>query len=288
MSRKSLMRRFLPKNLWGDRIYGQYMFRRSLGRNPEYPPMKFNDYLFFWKTGGACYDPLVQFTTDKEYAKSYISATVGEKYVIETYRVLRSKEEFKKYSPDRFPCIIKPTHSSGQAVIFSDASTPLNREEMERWFDIDYYRSKREQNYRFLSPKIIVEELFSEDGRTVPNDYKIFCFRGDPKFIQIDLDRYSGHKRNLYDIFWNRIHATLLYPSKQEDDPKPELLDEMLSVARKLSASFEFVRIDLYATATKIKVGELTFVPGAAGEPLNPPEAEYSLGAYFRDREMKQ
>ncbi|MYH36169.1 MAG: hypothetical protein F4160_05145 [Rhodospirillaceae bacterium] len=104
----------------------------------------------------------------------------------------------------------------------------------------------------------------------------------------MDLDRNSGHKRNLYDIFWNRIHATLLYPAKQEDDPKPVLFDEMVTVAQKLSAAFRFVRVDLYATNTEIRVGELTFVPGAAGEPLNPPEAEYTLGRYFKNSDWER
>ncbi|MYH36174.1 MAG: hypothetical protein F4160_05170 [Rhodospirillaceae bacterium] len=186
MGRKSLMRRFLPENLWGDRIYSRYLFRRSLGRNPEFPPEKFNDFLFYWKTDGSCYDPLVQFATDKEFAKVYIEATVGKKYVVETYNILRSKEELEDFSPNQFPCIIKPTHSSGQALVCSDASTYIDLSELKKWFDIDYYKSKREQNYRFLQPKIIVEEFFSEDNHTIPKDYKIFCFRGVPKFLQID------------------------------------------------------------------------------------------------------
>ena len=200
MSRKSLMRRFLPKNLWGDRIYGRYIFRSRLQRDPEFPPVKFNDHLFAWKTSDACYDPLIQFVTDKEYAKLYIAATAGKEYVTKTYRILRSKEDLKEFSLDRFPCILKPTHSSGQVLVCPDASTTLDRAELEKWFEIDYYKSKREPNYRHLAPKIIVEEFFSEDSRTVPNDYKIFCIRGIPKFIQVDGDRFSGHTRNLYDL----------------------------------------------------------------------------------------
>ena len=283
MSRKSLMRRILPKNLWGDRIYGRNMFRRRLGRDPECPPVKFNDHLFAWKTSGTGYDPLMQFVTDKEYAKIYIAATVGKEYVTETYRILRSKEELKGFNLGRFPCILKPTHSSGQALICLDTSTPLDWARMEKWFDINYYRSKREQNYRYLTPKIIVEEFFSEDGRMIPNDHKIFCVRGVPKFIQVDADRYSGHTRNLYDLTWSRIPATYVYPNRDRDDPKPVLLDEMLYVARKLSASFPFVRVDFYATAAGIRVGELTFFPESASGKLEPEEAEYTLGAYFSD-----
>lgn len=283
MSRRSLLRRYLPRNPWGDRVYGRHIFRRRLGRDPEYPPARFNDHLFAWKTSGACYDPLIQFVTDKEYAKLYIAATVGKEYVIKTYRILRGKSELQTLSLDRFPCILKPTHSSGQILVCPDASTPLDREVLAKWFDIDLYRLKREPNYRQLSPKIIVEEFYSEDGRTIPNDHKIFCVGGVLKFIQVDGDRHSNHTRNLYDLSWNRIPAAYVYPNRERDDPRPVLLNEMLDAARKLSAAFPFVRVDFYATETEIRVGELTFFPESASGKLEPEEAEYTLGAFFRD-----
>ncbi|MCY4397032.1 MAG: ATP-grasp fold amidoligase family protein [Rhodospirillaceae bacterium] len=283
MATRKLLRQFLPKNRWGDRIYGRHSFRKRLGRDPVYPPVKFNDHLFAWKTSGACYDPLIQFVTDKEYAKLYIAAIVGEEYVTETYRILQRKKELKELNLDRFPCILKPTHSSGQIMVCGDDSAPLDRTELEKWFEIDYYYSKREPNYRHLSPKIIVEEFFSEDGHTIPKDYKIFCVHGIPKFIQVDGDRFSGHSRNLYDLSWNRIPAVYVYPNRKRDDPRPELLDMMLDAARKLSAAFSFVRVDFYATKTEIRVGELTFFPESASGKLEPEEAENALGAYFSD-----
>ena len=123
-----ILRRLLPKTLWGDRVYGRYNFRRRLGRSPESPPVRFNDHLFAFKTSGAGYDPLIQFVTDKEYAKLYISSVLGEEYVTETYRILRDKGELKTYRPDGFPCVLKPTHSSGQVMICTDATVDLDRE----------------------------------------------------------------------------------------------------------------------------------------------------------------
>ena len=277
-------RRLLPKTPWGDRIYGLYRFYRKFRRFPEKRPRRFNDNLFALKTSGMGYDPLVQFVTDKEYAKLYFSSVLGSEYTIDTYRILRSVEELENYAPDRFPCVVKPTHSSGQAAICTDPSVSLDRDRLRQWFFIDHYLRSREQNYRHLVPKIIVEEFFSEDGRTVPDDYKIFCFRGVPKFVQVDSDRFSGHTRNLYDTSWNRIPASLHYPNRKEDHPKPAMLADLLHAARKLSAAFDFVRVDLYATPSEIRVGELTFVPGNVLERLEPLEAEFTLGAFFSYR----
>ncbi len=274
--------KLLPKTPWGDRFFGRYRFYRRLRRFPENPPVGFNDHLFALKAGGTAYDPRIQYLTDKEYAKQYISSVVGNNYTTETYRILHNREELKAYIPDRFPCIFKPTHSSGQAVICADDSVSLDREELGTWFSIDYYSRSREQNYRHLVPKIIVEEFFSKDGRTVPDDYKVFCFRGVPKLIQVDSGRFSQHTRNLYDTSWVRLPVTYVYPNRTKDDPKPALLGEMLHVAQQLSAPFPFVRVDMYSTESELRVGELTFFPETASGLLSPVEAEFTLGEYFR------
>ena len=202
------MRRILPKSQFGDRLFAYYRFYSRLGRFPEKFPIRFNDHLFALKTSGAGYDPLIQYVTDKEYAKQYITSKVSEKYIIETYHILRNRQQLVNFSPNRVPCVLKPTHSSGQTMICTDSITLFDREIMAKWFDINYYYVSREPNYRYLTPKIIVEEFISDDGQASPNDYKIFCFNGVPKFIQVDRDRFSRHTRNLYDISWVRIPAT--------------------------------------------------------------------------------
>ena len=281
MGSRKLLQWILPKNLWGDRLYSLYIFYRGHRRFPEKRPIRFNDHLFRLKTNGGHYDPIIQFVTDKENAKLYIAATVGEKYVIDTYRILRHPKELDDFYPDRFPCVIKPTHGSGSIMVCTDPTAVLNREELHKWFNINLYQSKREQNCRYLKPKIIVEEFVSENGNTVPADHKIFCFHGVPRFIQVDSDRFSGLTRNFYDTSWNRILMTIKYPAGKREDKRPELLDEMLSVARKLSAPFPFVRVDLYATSTGIRVGELTFIPGGTRQALRPEEFETKWGAYL-------
>lgn len=284
MGTQKFLRKVLPKNLWGDRLYCRYRFYKKLGRLPQSRPTLFNDYLFALKTSGACYDPLIQFVTDKEYAKHYFSSIVGSEFVIETYDILRNRDELEDYVPRKFPCVLKPTHSSGQAVVCIHPHDPFDREALAGWFELDRYRAAREQNYRYLIPKIIVEEYFSEDNRTVPNDYKIFCFDGIPKLIQVDTDRFTSQSQSFYNIEWNRIPVVALYPGKEKDEPKPMLLDRMLELARELSAPFPFVRVDMYATATEIRIGELTFIPWSGLLPLQPAEAEVSWGAFFDRR----
>ena len=89
----------------------------------------------------------------------------------------------------------------------------------------------------------------------MPKDYKLFCFHGVPKMIQVDAERFHRHTRNFYDVRWNRLPVTYLYPRGPEDE-EPPLLEEMLGVASQLASKFSFVRVDLYANRRACLRGE--------------------------------
>ena len=122
---------------------------------------------------------------------------------------------------------------------------------------MSYFLTNREENYRHLAPKVIVEPILF--NTTNINDYKIFCFNGVPKIIQVDIDRFTKHKRNFFDLQWNPANIAIDKVNTTEKIEKPENLDEMINVARKLSEPFrEFIRVDLYTDGKICKVGEIT------------------------------
>ena len=244
-------------------------------------PSRFSDHLFSMKKDGSLLDPLRQFVSDKEYVKYYIGAVVGWQHTVETYKVLYGPDEIDNLELERFPCVLKPTHASGPVLFMTDPNQPLDRELLKNWFGLDYYKRSREQNYKYLRPKVIVEEFFSADGQTVPRDYKIFCFDGVPKLIQVDSDRYTQMSRILYDNDWNRLPVTIKYIGKPEDDPRPAQLEKMLYIATRLSRHFSFVRVDMYTDGVTVKVGELTHSPGSASVHVIPSSGEFTLGRLF-------
>ena len=277
-----LRRRSLPRNAWGDREFSRRRFARRHGRVPNARnPGRLSDYLYKLKTDGTLLDPLRQFVTDKEFAKLYIAQTIGVGYLLETYRILRTADNIEAFVPDRFPCVVKPTHLSGAAMFCTVPEEPADRSLLRKWLATNYYVKSREANYRYLRPKIIVEEFFSEDGVSVPRDYKIFCFGGIPKLVQVDHGRFDHHTRNFYDTDWRRLPMSWHYPPGKEDDERPGALQEMLEVAARLSARFFFVRVDLYALSTGVRVGELTFCPGGANEVMLPDAADIELASLF-------
>ena len=114
------------------------------------------------------------------------------------------------------------------------------------------------------------------------NDYKIFCFDGEPKLIQVDYSRFINHKRNYYTPKWEFINEKVAY----ENDPyaninKPRDLNEMLECARKLSNGFPHVRVDFYNINDRLVFGELTFYHGAGYLKFENEDFERKLGDYW-------
>ena len=279
--RRVIPRRFLPRNAWGDGESARRRFVRRHGRPPSpQKPERLTDYLYRIMVDGSLTDPLRQFVTDKEFAKLYIAHTVGPDYLPETYQVLRNADDIEAFVPDRVPCVVKPTHLSGSVLFHTDPDETIDRNLLRAWLNKGYYRGSRETNYRYLRPKIIVEEFLSEDGVSVPKDYKLFCFHGVPKLIQVDSDRFGEHTRNFYDMRWNRLPMTYHYPAGPEDE-KPPLLEEMSEIASLLAPAFSFVPVDLYASRTRVCAGELTFCPEGANAPILPNAADIELAKLF-------
>ena len=272
--------------------------------------------MFALRVSGALYDPLRQFVTDKEYAKLYVAATVGSRYNIRTFRVLRTKEEVDALELDRYPCVFKPTSGNGMVHVCTGPADLPPRDTLRQWLDVDFYARSREQNYRYLQQKIIVEELLSENGRTPVTEYHIHCFHGRPGVIcfqgrpgasQAESSCFSDHVRgchdpnlkelpvsigfprgarrhyfrNFYDLNWKELPFWIGFPRGARRHPKPPKLDEMLDLAARLSSPFDYIRVDLYATKTDLRVGELTNCPGRAINLVWPPEADYFLGRFF-------
>jgi hypothetical protein len=107
---------------------------------------------------------------------------------------------------------------------------------------------------------VIVEPIVF-DNDNLP-DYKIFCFQGEAKLVQVDINRYIKHERKFYDRDWREMPFTLNLPLYSGSIKKPENLEMMLKIASDLSKNFEFIRIDLYTNGTQLYVGELTSFPG--------------------------
>jgi len=250
----------IPENRFGDNLIAFVTFVRAHRRLPSHKPL-FNDVLYRIKTTHEITDPVRVFVSDKEFVKLFVKAVAGDHFNVPTIKILHTIEEVIEYE---FPsdCCIKPTHLSGE-VILRRKNKPLDLTKIKNWFKSSYYHTNREANYKTLRPKVIVEPLiFGSDNLS---DYKIFCYFGKPKLIQVDIDRYIEHTEKFFDTDWNEMPFSIHFPrSVHCQIEKPRNLDTMLSVASSLSNYFNFVRIDLYSNGDECLVGEITNCPGSA------------------------
>lgn len=273
----------LPRVDLGDQIYIALRFFRMHKRLPQLRrPETFNDHLLQIKISDEILDPMRQMVSDKHLVKNYIASAVGSQYALETYALLSSDSDVDDFEPKTTPCVIKPTHASQNVIFLRSPEDHLDRARMKDWLRMNYYTWGRERNYKHLRKRVIVEEFFSDDGKSVPNDFKVFCFRGEPKMIQVDQARFENHVRNLYTTDWREIPVRYNH-ARGEIIPRPKLLDEMLEVARKAAAPFSFIRVDFFEAQGRLKIGELTNCPDAAHGRFTPRGFDKALGRLFED-----
>jgi len=246
----------LPNNAWGDKVYALIIFVRTHKRLPG-KRLLLSDVLYDIRTSGKLNNPLIEFTTDKEFTKLYIQAVIGHEYTVPTLAVIRSIAELEKYTfpPD---CCIKPTHSSGR-LKFRRSGSDVDIDELKGWWDHSYYRQTREVHYRRLAPKIIVEPIIFE-GEPL-TEYRIFCYQAVPKLILVIKDLLGQPARKIFDSSWNEQSFCINSPRSSEEFKRPINLSEMLKLASKLTepfSPFSLVRIDMYSDGIRILVGEIT------------------------------
>ncbi len=211
-------------------------------------------------------DPKLNSLVDKYEARDYVKKTIGEKYLTKLYGVYNSIEEVPfDELPDKF--VMKLTNGSGYNYLCLNKNNKEIRKikrRFKKWMKVDFYMLGREWAYKDVKNRIICEEFLECDEPYGLNDYKIFCFNGEPKLIQVDYSRFTGHKRNLYTPDWEFIDERVAYENDRNADiPAPKNLTTMLNCARELSKGIPHVRVDFYSIGDRLVFGEMTFYHGA-------------------------
>lgn len=258
------------------------IFRLKCGYWPNlHTPRTFNEKVMWRKL----YDRNEVFTVlaDKLRVREFVRERVGEKYLTDLYGVYDDPRTIDFDSlPRRY--VLKATHDCGSAILVTDGQNVDQArvvEKLSRALRRVYGRDKGEWWYANIPPRILAEEFLNDasfGGSKVPPDFKFFVFQGLVAMIQVDVDRYTDHRRTLYDRQWRKIEATYTYPLGP-DISRPVNLDEMIWVAETLGRDLDFVRVDLYSIGTKrVVFGEMTFAPESGRGPFYPRELDYWLG----------
>lgn len=252
----------LPQAPLFDRLHNLIFFVYSNHRLPKKEGKLFNDYLYFLKNSQDITDIYRQVTSDKILVKDYVASKIGANYTPKTYGIYSSVDEVD-LNKIEFSCVLKPAHGNG-SVIFCSADkqslTGSERETLQAALKTSPYLTQRERNYMHLRKRLICEEMLPA-GKYI-KDYKVFCYNGVAKAIQVNSGRQSTTTMNIYDRNW--VPIDIYYNSVRGSwEDKPKNFDELLTFAEILSNDFEFVRVDFFLSGNRIFVGELTHLPNS-------------------------
>jgi hypothetical protein len=213
---------------------------------------------------------------DKFDVRRFVEERCGKELLVPLIGVYEKADHIDHRSLPN-SCVIKATHGSGWNIMVRD-KTKLDwdstKGQLNEWIGLNYFEETGEPNYKPLRGRIIIEE-YLEDPSGDLKDYKFFCSKGEPRYIQVDSERFADHKRDFYSIDWERMPMREGYMNLPRPLARPARIGDMIAVCKKLSEGFPFVRVDLYLVNDRIYFGELTFTDGNGANMFSP--AEYDL-----------
>jgi len=217
---------------------------------------------------------------DKYEVRQHVATRVGEWPLNDLYGVWEDPADINfEELPDSF--VLKVTSGSGPNILCKEKSL-LNIEEarsqLRSWMRENEYWIGREWAYKDIKPRVICEKFLADDQGHIPSDYKLFCFHGEPRFVQVDTDRFTNHRRDLFGLDWKLLPFQYSYPASDIQVSRPQHLDTMLSLARALSDGFPFVRVDFYSMRERVVFGEMTWYPEGGMGRFNPEKYDLEIG----------
>lgn len=270
--------RWLP-----DATYLKLLYRFKMGHRLDLKnPQTFTEKLQWLKL----YNRKPEYTkmVDKYAVKEYVAKKIGEEYIIPTLGVWDKPEDIDWASlPNKF--VLKTTHGGGGGgvVICKDKATfdkTTAIAKLKESMSSDIYSGLREWPYKDVPKRIIAEKFMAPEKSPAPKDlldFKFFCFNGEPKFLYVSDS--PSHSLAFLNIDWSLTDfGRDDYHPLNKIPERPENLEEMLAIARKLSAGIPHVRVDLYNIDKHIYFGELTLYTGSGYIPFNPKEYDGQLG----------
>lgn len=272
--------KFLPDEFYMKVYYEYYTGKKLDLDNPEEFNAKIQWLKIYYRP------PILNQLVDKYAVRQYVEEKIGVEY-LNTFIALydRASEVDFDALPDAF--VLKATHGYHFNLIVPDKSK-LDRKRarylLRKWqMKNQYWRGGKEWAYKDVPARFLAEEYLNELGKIDITDYKYFCFNGEPRFVQIDQDRATDHRRAFCDLQGSRLEVEGAgYKPIEGDLHLPPNFEKMAELARTLADRFPFVRVDFYNLNGRILFGEMTFYPGDGRLEFAPDHFNKEIGSYMQ------
>lgn len=268
-----------------DEIAIKCYFRARTGESLNLEnPRTFNEKLQWLKLHDR--NPLYTMLVDKVHVKNWVASKIGTQYVTPTYAVWDSVEEVDLNDlPEQF--VLKTNHDNGSVCIckdkgsfdFDEAKVQLNRHLNRNFF----YEAGREWPYKNVKPLVFAEEYLEPSGNATDlADYKVMCFGGKPKLIQVHHGRNARHTQDFYDVTWNRLKIMQEgLPMAPLPDERPVQLEEVLMLSKNLSEGMAHVRVDWFIVKNRPYFGEMTLYDASGFDVFTNPADDERIGGWI-------
>lgn len=277
---KKLARDFLQDELFISRRF-QDSFNRPIDFfNPE----TFNEKLQIQKLYNR--DPKMTKLADKYLVREFVDKKGYSSILNSLLGVYNSPEDINFCDlPEQF--VIKCNHSYATNIICENKNS-INehqaKEKLNEWLQKNHYYRLREWAYKDIPPRIIIESYLGNELK----DYKFFCYSGEPRYVQVDSERFDSHTRSIYDVNWVRLQCqTNKIENNAQPEAQPPFFKAMIEIAKDLSSEFNFCRVDFLATPDSFYFGEITFYPAGGFGPFDPEHYDYIFGEPFDISKIK-
>lgn len=281
---KTLELFFSTLTLISPRLNTKARYRYHFGKPLDLKdPKTLNEKLLWLKLNRYRKDPLVIQCADKVGARDYVRSCGCEEILTKEYGVFSRVEEIPwERLPSAFA--LKWSFDAGKNIICADKEKldiPTAIAKLKKWGKTKDYLKYSEMQYHYSPKRILCEEYLKPQNGTLPEDYKFYCFHGEPHCVMLCVGREKGHPSfYFFDREWNLLRINKAGKAAPADFsiPKPKGINEAFEYAKKLSQPFPFVRADFYLLDGKVYFGELTFTPSGAMDTNRLPETDLMFG----------
>ena len=218
---------------------------------------------------------------DKINLHKYSKNILGKDICVPILKIYKHSDEINLNElPDQF--VLKCNHGEGMNIICRNKNNfNLTKAKvlLNNWMSMNYGELSSEFQYLNVNNLIFAQNFLKDDI----DDYKVYCFHGEPKFISVQRGIEGNNKIiNYYTIDWKLTDIEIGFPYYYRVPnfifQKPKKLYLMIEYAKKLSSEFAFVRVDFYEINEKIYLRELSFTPFNANFKLKNLEQSIYLG----------
>ncbi|MRX73001.1 glycosyltransferase [Bacillus lacus] len=273
-----------PKAVFQALFYIKHKYKLNID-NPKTYNEKLNWMKLYYK------NELMPLCTDKYTVRQYVKDCGCEEILNELlWEGYDARDIPFEDLPQRF--VIKVTHGSGNNIICTNKDSLDKKrtiKHVNKWLKQKYLPCYGEWFYGVIKPRIIIEKFLTEDNSNVPVDYKMFCFNNfggehGVALTAIDTDRFTFHKRKVYDGDWNILENQCInFPYDDANSfEKPKQYDKMKNYAKKLSKPFPHARVDFYVINNEIYFGEITFISDAGFGKISPYSLNEKMGSWIK------